>query len=664
MPQPGDILRNHYKIVKILGSGGFGDTYLAQDIDLPNHPKCVVKHLKPNPDPKVLEIVRRLFDSEAQVLYRLGNDSDQIPRLFAHFEEQGEFYLVQEFIDGQDLSYEIIPGERLTEIAVIKLLQEILEVLAIVHKQNIIHRDIKPQNLMRRRQDGKIVLIDFGAVKEVEAMTVNTQGQTSLSVAIGSLGYMPSEQAAGRPKLSSDVYAVGMLGIQALTGKQPQELPRDSTTDEVIWRNLANVSEKLADMLNKMVSYDFRDRYPSAVEALAAIKSLQQQQRQVTPTVPTPQPQPRQVTPPPKPKLQPQQPQAPLPKSTPTKIITPSWSRRKVIQTVAFAGAGLGLAIIVSRLSQSDSGEISTTDITTTPEPTSSPRLSSPTSLNNLQTFQFETVTVDARGNITKRRNEQARYFTEDLGNGVTLEMVQIPGGTFTMGSPETEKDRDSDESPQRQVTVPGFFMGKYEITQEQYQAIMGKNPSNFKGDKRPVEQVSWDDAVEFCEKLSQKTGKTYRLPSETEWEYACRAGTTTPFYFGETITTDLANYRGTDWTIVNRTYSTYSGNYGNGPKGLYRQQTTPVGSFPPNTFGLYDMHGNVWEWCQDNYHDNYNGAPTDGSVWANNDNFSRLLRGGSWDVTPGFCRSADRDRFTSEYRLNYMGFRVVFVSA
>ncbi|UKO97929.1 bifunctional serine/threonine-protein kinase/formylglycine-generating enzyme family protein [Nostoc sp. UHCC 0870] len=622
MPQPGDILRNHYKIIKILGSGGFGDTYLAQDIDLPGQPKCVVKHLKPNSDPAVLQIVRRLFDSEAQVLYKLGNDSDQIPRLFAHFEENGEFYLVQEFVDGVDLSHEIIPGEKLTEIAVTKLLQEILEILAVVHKKNIIHRDIKPQNLMRRRQDGKIVLIDFGAVKEVNTMTVNTQGQTSFSVAIGSLGYMPSEQAAGQPKLSSDVYAVGMLGIQALTGLQPNELPKDPTDGEVIWRNLANVTEKLADVLNKMVSDYFRDRYLSAVEALAAITSLQPQQRQVTPTVPIPQPQQRQVPPPP-------------PSATPTKIITPSWSRRKIIKTVGFAGAGLGLAIVVPRLSQSNSVPITPFRI-----PSSS-----------LQTFQFETVTVDAKGKITNRRNEEARYFTEDLGNGVSLEMVQIPGGTFTMGSPETEKDRESDESLQRQVTVPGFFMGKYEITQAQYQAIMGTNPANFKGEKRPVEQVSWDDAVEFCEKLSQKTGKTYRLPSEAEWEYACRAGTTTPFYFGETITPDLVNYGGNN-------------PYGSAPKGEYRQQTTNVGIFPPNSFGLYDMCGNIWEWCQDVHNNSYQGAPTDGSAWLiGSDNNIRLLRGGSWFSDAWACRSDARLRYARANRNISFGFRVVAVA-
>ncbi|MBD2360448.1 formylglycine-generating enzyme family protein [Anabaena minutissima FACHB-250] len=265
-----------------------------------------------------------------------------------------------------------------------------------------------------------------------------------------------------------------------------------------------------------------------------------------------------------------------------------------------------------------------------------------------LQTFQFEVVTVNAQGKITKRHKLEAKYFVEDLGNGVSLEMVQIPGGTFKMGSPAGEAKRYSEESPQHQVKVPGFFMGKYAVTQEQYQAIMGINPSNFKGEKRPVEKVSWDDAVEFCQKLSQKTGRTYRLPSEAEWEYACRAGTTTPFYFGETITTDLVNYDGN-----------YP--YGSAPKGEYRQQTTNVGIFPPNSFGLYDMCGNIWEWCLDVYNDNYQGATTDGSAWLNGrDKNSKLLRGGSWYHFSWHCRSANRPYLIHTFRNYPVGFRVV----
>jgi formylglycine-generating enzyme required for sulfatase activity/uncharacterized caspase-like protein len=280
----------------------------------------------------------------------------------------------------------------------------------------------------------------------------------------------------------------------------------------------------------------------------------------------------------------------------------------------------------------------------------------------SLKTWKFEVVKVDGTGKITNRRNCEAKYLTEDLGNGITLEMVQIPGGTFTMGSSETEEGRYKSESPQHQVTVPSFFMGKFQVTQAQYQAVMGNNPANFKGEKRPVEQVSWDDAVEFCRKLSQKTvGRTYRLPSEAEWEYACRAGTTTPFYFGETITTDLANYRGTDWEYKG---TIYPGNYGQAPKGKYREETTPVGSFPPNTFGLYDMHGNVWEWCQDSWHDNYNGAPSDGRAWIDNDNDYWLLRGGSWYGNPWYCCCADRLFSTRAGSFYLVGFRVVVVFA
>jgi formylglycine-generating enzyme required for sulfatase activity len=262
-----------------------------------------------------------------------------------------------------------------------------------------------------------------------------------------------------------------------------------------------------------------------------------------------------------------------------------------------------------------------------------------------LKLEQIEVVTVNKFGKIIQRQTRVARYFTENLGNGVTLEMAAIPGGTFMMGSPENEERRSRYEGPQHQVTIPGFFIGKYQLTQKQYQAIMGSNPSHFKGENRPVERISWNDAVKFCELLSQRTGKKYTLPSEAQWEYACRAGTTTPFYFGETITTDLANYRGNS--------------YASAFKGEYRGQTTDVGSFPPNAFGLYDMHGNVWEWCFDDWVDNYNNAPTNGSAVTSSSNY-KLLRGGSWITDPDYCRSACRIYSGAGFVDNSSGFRVV----
>ena len=272
--------------------------------------------------------------------------------------------------------------------------------------------------------------------------------------------------------------------------------------------------------------------------------------------------------------------------------------------------------------------------------------------VSTLPTFDFEVVTVDERGRKVSNRHLQAEFYREDLGEGIALEMVSIPGGKFTIGSPESEPERSSWEGPQREITIKPFFMGKYPITQAQWQAVMGSNLSRLKGANLPVENVSWNDAVAFCQQLSKRTGKTYRLPSEAEWEYACRARTTTPFYFGETITPELVNYDG-DYP------------YGNAPKGKYREQMTPVGSFQvANNFGLYDMHGNVCEWCADPWHESYRGIPADGSVWefGGNDSY-RMLRGGSWDLCSWHCRSAYRGKDVPDYRFKDIGFRVVSVS-
>jgi eukaryotic-like serine/threonine-protein kinase len=261
-------LRNRFEIVKHLGSGGSGDTYLAIDLDLPGQPHCVVKHFHPkDPNPAVVAIAKSLFDREAEVLYQLGNDHNQIPRLFAHFNENGDFYLVQEFIDGHALTQEIVPGQRLSENVVLNLLKEILEVLSFVHENNIIHRDIKPQNLMRRYSDQKIVLIDFGSIKKIGALGAG------LTISVGTPGYMPSEQAKGKPKLCSDIYAVGMIGIQALTGLIPEQLQEDPNTGEVLWRDQVEVSDALANILDTMVSDRYNQRYQSATEALQALNS-------------------------------------------------------------------------------------------------------------------------------------------------------------------------------------------------------------------------------------------------------------------------------------------------------------------------------------------------------------------------------------------------------
>ncbi len=269
------VLRDRYHIVKPLSAGGFGETFLAEDWDLPSHQICVVKRFQPQSnEPFVLQQGARLFNQEAEILHRLGNH-DRIPRLLAHFEENQEFYMVEEFIEGDVLSNELIRGMQKGEDHVISLLQDILEVLAFVHGQGVIHRDIKPANLIRRQSDGKIVLIDFGAVKEIGCLSVNMQGQLKPTIAIGTHGYIPDEQANGKPRFSSDVYAVGVIAIQALTGLNPEPnfggFPEDAVTGEFQWRDAVSVSSELADVIDKMVRKDCRQRYASAVEVLQAL---------------------------------------------------------------------------------------------------------------------------------------------------------------------------------------------------------------------------------------------------------------------------------------------------------------------------------------------------------------------------------------------------------
>ncbi|MBD1853198.1 SUMF1/EgtB/PvdO family nonheme iron enzyme [Cyanobacteria bacterium FACHB-502] len=318
----------------------------------------------------------------------------------------------------------------------------------------------------------------------------------------------------------------------------------------------------------------------------------------------------------------------------------------------------------IKRIARQADGENSLPQTEPSPAPS---RSAQPTSVASspppptpiIPTFRFKVITVDARGQEVSCRSGEAQCLVEDLGNGVQLEMVSIPGGTFQIGSPPDEGD--DDERPQYPVTVKPFLMGKYAVTQSQWRVVAGfpkvsrdleLDPSHFKGDNRPVEQVSWHAALEFCARLSKATKHEYRLPSEAEWEYACRAGTTTPFHFGETIITDLANYN-SDYT------------YASAPEGVFRKQTTDVGTFTPNAFGLYDMHGNVWEWCLDHWHENYEGAPSDGSAWiAGGDSSYRLLRGGSWSKIPRNCRSANRLRRSPVEGDYFVGFRVVCGSA
>jgi eukaryotic-like serine/threonine-protein kinase len=261
------------------------------------------------------------------------------------------------------------------------------------------------------------------------------------------------------------------------------------------------------------------------------------------------------------------------------------------------------------------------------------------------EVFTFETVFINVCGEPIERHMHSARQVSVKINGAISLVLVVVPGGEFRMGS--IPRDGYDDEYPQHLVRIPPFLMGKYPVTQEQWSAVMDwKPPYRCQGTYKPADRVSWYDATTFCERLSAQVGYGIRLPGEAEWEYACRSGTTTPFYFGETITSELANYNGEHL-------------YRAEPKGIYRHQTLAVGSFPPNAFGIYDMHGTVWEWCADAWHNDYVGAPTDGSIWGGQAGTAHVLRGGCWHDPPNLSRSAARLRQMPYERDDVFGFRV-----
>jgi serine/threonine-protein kinase len=386
----GQLLDGRYQVIQILGAGGFGQTYIALDTRRPGNPKCVVKYLKPiASNPGLLETARRLFKSEAETLEQLGNH-DQIPRLLAY--QDKEFYLVQEFVQGHTLSGELNPGRRWEEREVIQMLQEVLSILEFVHNQGVIHRDIKPDNLIRRDSDRKLVLVDFGAVKQVQTEMAMAQGQMSATVAIGTPGYMPSEQGRGMPRPASDIYSLGMIGIQALTGLMPLQLPEDNQTGEIIWHHLASVTPGLAAVLTKMTSYHFKDRYQSAGEVLQALQEL---------TNAYPPTQPPAYTPPPTPSTSQQHTVAVVPNNpsqpqvrTPTAPVAPVSRPPRVFPLllgVGVAAACVGVGAVAFKAAQQRTSSSKTCFAVVTPDSNIRSEPSSSTRQNIIRTVQSQT---------------------------------------------------------------------------------------------------------------------------------------------------------------------------------------------------------------------------------------------------------------------------------
>ncbi|NMG57950.1 hypothetical protein E1H12_05265 [Geitlerinema sp. P-1104] len=579
--QPGTkIFGNRYTIEKRIKVGGFGITYLVKG---PKGKPWVLKTLKDEVMTEAQYIPYRdkfLRDFDRETAKIAICRHRHIVQVENHFNHEGLPCLVMEYVQGQDLGDRVLRGGALPEDVALRYIREVGDALRVMHEKGLLHRDIKPQNIMVRLPADEAVLIDFGIAREFIPNLTQTH-TIALTPCFAPIEQYDEQEHRGE---FTDVYALAATLYYVLTGTLPPIATMRLRRDQLMIPK--NWSPELQNAIKQGMAIESEDRPQTVADWLALL---------------------------------------------------PDTSNRK----------------------------------------------------GGLPSFRFETVRVNRQGQIIETIPGQARYYPQDLGQGVQLEMVQLPGGSFLMGIGEAESERlykkyDRKwfrwESPQHPVQVSPFLMGKTPVTQDQWRVVVtqvGKivrdlnpDPSGFKGGNRPVEQVSWYDAVEWCARLSQLTGKEYRLPSEAEWEYACRGGTTTPFTFGEALTTDLANYDG-NYTVAEEA------------KGQYREETTPVAKFPPNRFGLYDCHGNVWEWCFDPLHDNYQGSPGDDRVWDETVNDNRyqkpsanlkvllkesdkryVLRGGSWYDFPISCRCAFRVQSSRDSFVNYLGFRVCLVGA
>ena len=673
---PGHRLKNRpYEIVRELGQGGFGVTYKAKNLSLDVPIVIKTPNSRLQKDINYSKYVEN-FKKEARRLAKLGmNPHPHIVRVFDFFQEDNLPCIVMDFVPGESLYNLVQMQGALSETQALQYIRQIGSALVVCHQAGIIHRDVHPNNILIHAKNGNAVLIDFG-------IAGNTQ--TSRNTHSGNRAFAPWEQMAYWEQQSSktpqvDIYTLAAGFYYLVTGEVPTEcLGRKYNNDELI--EPQELCPSLSEGINKAILKGmeiYPENRPGSIQEWLKLLVIPQAEPEKPKQKPQPKPpqtyvpesyQPRSVTypvssTPPRTERYTQ-----VTENSNSGVTRRNWLKYSglAISTVVVTSIGKSIWDNVSQPTgeidspeESDSiSSINSKSESTSPE----------TANTNLSEDEFDVITVNDRGEEIDREKGRAKYFTEDLGNDITLDMVEIPSGTFLMGTEEEEIERlvkkynsygFRNESPQHQVTVPSFYMAKYPVTQEQWKAVaqlpqiereLELDPSRFKGDNLPVERVSWNDAVEFGERLSKHTGKEYRLPSEAEWEYACRAGTTTPFHFGETITTDLANYRGI-----------YT--YANEPKGKYRERTTPVGSFPPDAFGLYDMHGLVWELCADTWHENYQGAPNDGSARVSGSGITFVVRGGSWSYNPLYCRSAIRLGTARDNRGIGIGFRVVCVA-
>ncbi len=558
-----EIKNGRFLVQKVLGAGGFGITYLVvEQQTLKPYVIKTLNHLQQHREDFTDR--QEKFVNEALILK--GCRHPHIVQVFELIQEDGLWGIVMEYIEGEELAHYTDEKGQLAESEALNYIDQMSQALAAVHKQGFLHRDIKPHNILIRKNTKEAVLIDFGLAREVvSGRNVSMTNSTTE-------GYAPIEQYSQSSSAGSysDVYALAATLYHLLTAQVP--IPstfRSYATLPSPQHFNSQISDRINGAILQAMDQDYRQR-PQTMDEFRELLGL------------------------------------------PVTGLAPVSREESAVVNPVVAVASFDLTdwqeTLVAATSQAS--------INIAAEP--------------IMTSQ---KTVLRSGSFWRGKN-------------VELEMLYIPDGNFLMGAPVEEPGSLAAERPQHQVMIKFFHMSKFPITQAQYLAVMGRNPSKFSGERRPVERVSWHDAVEFCDRLSNQSDRFYRLPTEAEWEYACRAHTTTAFYFGENIHANLAN--------CNTSKKTDKLKYN-----LVRRETSAVDIFPANNFGLHDLHGNVWEWCADDFYHDYVGAPPDGSVWRSGSN-SRVLRGGAWGCHPPDCRAATRQMELSSQRSSKIGFRVV----
>ena len=652
---PGTVLYHKYMIGSTLGHGGFGITYLGWDLNL--EIRLAIKEYLPRdmatrtqdhhtitpftgPTKEQFKYGLEKFLEEARALAKF-EDFPGIVSVRDYFKANSSAYFVMHFVEGVTLKeYLVQKGGRIPFDLALKILMPVFDALQEVHRTGLLHRDISPDNIYIT-EDGRVKILDFGAARYATG-----EHSRSLSVILKP-GYAPEEQYRSKGKQGpwTDIYSLCATLYRTITGKTPPE-SLDRLAEESLEPPSAlgvEISSQAESALLKGLSIRATERFQSVLDLQKAMLKDDEPLPMPEPTPPpAPEPKPEPIPDPtPEPLVDEKQRDSsePLPSNDEpsSKKIEPDRKKGNRFPLIAvlisiflLIGIGVGSKYLKSLKPVSSSFSSSTTDMSTQSQST--------------QKTKTENQSAQKKKSVVLRHGDR---FQNNLG----MEFVYIAPGKFWMGSPSNEPKREDNETRHQVALTKGYYIQTTEVTQGQWEAIMGSNPSSFKdcGSDCPVENVSWNDIQKYVKALKNKDNQDYRLPTEAEWEYAARAGTNTLFAFGDCLSTSQANYDG-------------NSPMPNCSKGTYRKRTVSVGSFSPNAWGLYDMHGNVYEWCQDwygEYDTNGNGliqdpiGPSTGSY--------RVLRGGGWSINARICRSADRGGSSPGYRGRFDGFRLAF---